>query len=374
MVSQREALASRHGSVILTRLPRRRRELLRAWDAADQYLLDELAPPVAPPLIVNDAFGALAVSLAACSPWSRTDSWLARQATCINLAHNGLATDAVRFLHSLEPFAGTVDTVLLRLPRHRAMLEYQLTQLRPLAATGARILMGGMVKHMPAAVWRLAEGIIGPTRTSLARRKARVIEVEYDPGLSPRQMPGLTGYRLAEEGLELLAWPNVFSRGRLDIGTRFFLEHLPRDDFQGELVDLGCGNGLVGLVAARHHRTAQIHFIDESWMAVRSAEENFRRHFPGREARFLWSDGLAEYPPASVDRVLCNPPFHQQQVVGDQIARRLFRQAHRALRRGGELWVVGNRHLGYHKVLGRLFGNCALVASNRKFVVLKSRR
>jgi tRNA1(Val) A37 N6-methylase TrmN6 len=75
---------------------------------------------------------------------------------------------------------------------------------------------------------------------------------------------------------------------------------------------------------------------------------------------------------ASADLVLCNPPFHQQRAVGDQIAQRMFRQARDVLRPDGELWVIGNRHLGYHVALKRLFGRVELVASNAKFVVLAS--
>jgi 16S rRNA (guanine1207-N2)-methyltransferase len=52
----------------------------------------------------------------------------------------------------------------------------------------------------------------------------------------------------------------------------------------------------------------------------------------------------------------------------------MFADSRRSLRRGGELWVVGNRHLGYHAKLKRLFGNCEVVASNTKFVVLRAVR
>ena len=367
-----ESLETRHAKVELIRLPQRRRELLRAWDAADEYLLDTLAPPSGPPLIVNDNFGALAVSLAAYHPWSRSDSWLAHRATAINLTRNDWPEEQVRLIDSLKPFQCRPSVVLMRVPRHLDLLAFQLFELRPLVAAGAPLLLGGMVKHLPAAVWSLAESLIGPTHTLLARKKARVIQVSCDPTLRPQAPSSLAGYDLEEEGLHLEAWPNVFSRQRLDIGSRFFIEQLPRDDFDGELVDLGCGNGVVGLVAARRYPKARIHFVDESWMAVRSAESNYRRHFGDRPARFVWGDGLADYAPGSVQRVFCNPPFHQQQVVGDQLARQLFRQAFNALERGGELWVVGNRHLGYHKRLRQLFGNCRLVASNAKFVVLMS--
>jgi 16S rRNA (guanine1207-N2)-methyltransferase len=83
-------------------------------------------------------------------------------------------------------------------------------------------------------------------------------------------------------------------------------------------------------------------------------------------------DGLADVPAGSVDLVLNNPPFHSHQATTDTTAWRMFSEARRALRPGGELWVIGNRHLGYHLKLRRLFGNSELVASDAKFVVLRA--
>lgn len=82
--------------------------------------------------------------------------------------------------------------------------------------------------------------------------------------------------------------------------------------------------------------------------------------------------GWPESPADSVDLVLNNPPFHSHQATTDTTAWRMFTGARRALRPGGELWVIGNRHLGYHLKLRRLFGNSQLVASGPKFVVLKA--
>ncbi len=70
--------------------------------------------------------------------------------------------------------------------------------------------------------------------------------------------------------------------------------------------------------------------------------------------------------------MLNNPPFHSHRATTDTTARRMFGTARAALREGGELWVVGNRHLGYHVRLRRLFGNCEVVASDPKFVVLRA--
>lgn len=76
----------------------------------------------------------------------------------------------------------------------------------------------------------------------------------------------------------------------------------------------------------------------------------------------------------SADLILNNPPFHQNTAVGDQVAWQMFTESKRVLRQGGELWVIGNRHLGYHTKLKRIFGQCETVANNQKFVVLKARK
>jgi 16S rRNA (guanine1207-N2)-methyltransferase len=53
----------------------------------------------------------------------------------------------------------------------------------------------------------------------------------------------------------------------------------------------------------------------------------------------------------------------------------MFKQAHSVLRNGGELWVIGNRHLNYGVPLAHLFGklNVKLVAQNSKFMIWKAR-
>jgi 16S rRNA (guanine1207-N2)-methyltransferase len=52
----------------------------------------------------------------------------------------------------------------------------------------------------------------------------------------------------------------------------------------------------------------------------------------------------------------------------------MFQQARQALASGGELWIVGNRHLGYHVKLKRLFERVEQVAATPKFVVLRARK
>ena len=150
---------------------------------------------------------------------------------------------------------------------------------------------------------------------------------------------------------------------------------MPIDPQFRNIVDLGCGNGVIGIVAAAFNPAAELLFRDESYMAVASADANFRDAFGGsRSARFEVADCLQGVPRHSQDLVLINPPFHQQHSVGDAISWRMLKDARGVLRDGGELRLVGNRHLGYHAKLKKLFGNCETVDSNKKFVVLKARK
>ncbi len=372
MPNQDHTLSVAQGTFILHRLPHRPRELLRAWDAADEYVLESLAEqkPNTRLLIINDTFGALAVALNQLQPLALSDSYLSQQATRLNLLNNNLPEHAVKLVSSLDILDGVFDCVVIKVPKTLALLEDQLIRLRPHIQTDTQIIVAGMIKALPPNVWKLLERLIGTTSTSLAKKKARLIFATLDESLAMPANPYPVTYQLENTDYWLTNHANVFSRDRLDIGTRFFLQHLPIKPNATDIIDLACGNGVVGLIAAEHNPNARLHFIDESFMAVASAQENFYRAFgTEREACFQIGDGLSDFSAQSADVILCNPPFHQQNTIGDQIAIQLFKQAKKILRHGGELWVIGNRHLHYHQDLNRLFGNCTVVASNAKFVI-----
>jgi len=372
-------LSVAQGRFELNRLPKRPRELLRAWDAADEYVLDYLAEAGLPSagarvLILNDSFGALAVALNTFLPCAMSDSYLSQQATRLNLVGNDLPEHNVSLINSLEPLEGMFDLVLIKAPKTLALLEDQLIRLHPHLTPSTQVITAGMVKVLPPSIWKLLERLVGPTTTSLAKKKARLIFALPNPALIVPDNPYPITYRLEGTDYIISNHANVFSRDSLDIGTRLFLQHLPASQNACNIIDLGCGNGVVGLIAAEQNPAAKIHFVDESFMAVASARMNFERAFgQTRDATFSVADGLTDFEQESADLILCNPPFHQQNTVGDQIASMMFKQSRKVLRKGGELRVIGNRHLDYHASLTRLFGTCSLLASNSKFMILSSR-
>ncbi|WP_157431744.1 methyltransferase [Actinomadura hibisca] len=370
-------LVTPQGTFRLTRYPQDPRDRLRAWDAADEYALRHLAETdiSGTTVIVGDRWGALTTALAAHTPTQITDSYLAQQATTRNLKTAG--TTATTLLTTQDEPPTRIDTLLVRVPKSLALLEDQLRRLAPSLHENSTVLGTGMAKEIHTSTLRLFEEIIGPTRTSLAAKKARLIFSTPDPALPHPPSPWPLTYTLPPDAGPMAARPvtnhaGVFSADHLDIGTRFFLENLPTGDY-GHIIDLGCGNGVVGTAAALLHPNADILFTDESFQAIASAKATFAANAPNK-ATFQAGDALTDVPPRSVDLILNNPPFHTHQAMGDATAWRMFTGARDALTKGGELWVVGNRHLGYHVKLRRIFGNCRTMASNPKFVILRAIR
>ncbi|MCP4291551.1 MAG: methyltransferase [bacterium] len=365
-------------TISLRRFPLRDKEPLRPWDAADDFLLKNISEdPVAEGsrvLLVNDSFGALAVALNHLNPIYWSDSHYSREGLVHNLEANGLSAESVPFVPASDTPEGPFDVVLMKLPKSMAFWEDSLLRLRPVLAPGARIISGGMIKHTPKRAYELLESILGPTKTSLGWKKSRLAFSSFDASLSPPDTLENVVYELEDFGLSLSNSANVFSRDHLDLGTRFLLPHLPKTEAALQVLDVGSGNGVLALAVAKNCKNAQVLGLDESYQAVACARENADSH-DGLSSRvsFDVSSGLQDLQASAYDLVVCNPPFHQAQAVGDQIAWGMFHQSRRILKPGGRLLIVGNQHLGYHIKLERLFGNCTVVASNKKFVVLQAR-
>lgn len=351
---------------------------LQAWDAADEYILNEVLPQMTQPqriLLCNDAFGAIACALLQHNPAHQlfcvSDSYIAHQGLRRNLALNQITTQP-EYLTSLDAMPDKVDWVLLKLPKSAALLSHQLAQLQSVLPVGGRLIAAGKVKDIHSSTLKQFEQYIGETRTSLAVKKARLVFSQRG-AQAVQPIPDPLIWPLEHSDYQIHNHANVFSRNSLDIGGRFLIEHLPQSDALQHIIDLGCGNGVVGLMAGHLNPQAKLTLVDESYMAVDSARRNVAGQL-SNTVECVVNDCLQGMAANSADCILCNPPFHQQNAISDHIAWQMFKDTRRVLQSGGLLRIVGNRHLGYHLKLQRLFGNCETIAANRKFVILQSRK
>lgn len=362
----------------LQRFPLRNNETLQAWDAADEYLINTLAQDEthephghASMVLFNDGFGALANWF---SPdfevHSVSDSWVAHQACRQNLATNQLAE--VNLLTSLADLPQAPRWVLLKVPKNSRLLAWQLQQICHLAGPDTQVIAAGKAKEIHTSTLKLFEKYLGPTRTSLAVKKARLIFCQPDKSLVA-PMPEPKTWPVPEYHFNLSNHANVFSGDSLDIGGRFLLAHIPADPSLEHIIDLGCGNGVIGLQAARLNPQARVTCYDESYMAIASCLMNAQANLDNPDQlQAQVNNCLDKVSASSADLVLCNPPFHQQNAITDHIAWQMFKDSKRTLKAKGRLIVIGNRQLGYGEKLKRIFGNSKTLAKNSKFTIYQA--
>lgn len=360
------------GDFSLARYPARRRERLNAWCSADLLLLEEaarLGVSGENMLVVNDAYGALAIPARASASW--TDSWLSAEA----LRRNDPA-GRTRLLWATQA-PPSAPVILLRVPKQLSYLEYQLQQLAVCMPADGLLLAAGMDKHLSPHTANAFETIIGPTQRHRGRKKARLFSVRRDPGLAPSPPAATQSYVCDVLEETLSSRPNVFSGGALDGGSRLLLRYLPGLDKVANCIDLACGNGVLGLAALQLGIARRVAFCDESALAIASARDNAARLFPERMAedcsadiRFHHNDGVAGLAADSAELILCNPPFHSDHTVDDFVGRRLLEQCGAVLHSGGRLLLVANRHLNYRGALQHQFRRVEQVASDARFNLL----
>jgi 16S rRNA G1207 methylase RsmC len=373
-----DAILGKH-HLTLHRFPlEQKNRSLQAWDSADEYLLDytfEHHPAPRHILVLNDAFGAITTSLLAQYPTIKvtnaSDSIISYHACLHNLAENTLNAEQVISQNSLTPFPQDTDLILMKVPKNAGFMQHQLSLISQLTAD-IPVIIAGKVKDIHSSTLKSVSHFLSEPKTSLAVKKSRLIFSASTGKPVKDKFP--TSWPLEKTDFTLHNHANVFSRDSLDIGARFFANYLPQGKKPLQVIDLGCGNGVIGLLTLAKMPNAKLTFVDESAMAVASAENNIVNNLPEQidNCTFIQNDCLTNFTPSSVDLVLCNPPFHQAQAITDHIAWQMFVQAKQTLKQGGELRIIGNRHLAYQEKLNRLFGNCKIMGNNKKFTVLSA--
>src|SRR5688572_28383690 len=144
----------------LQRYPKRAKETLQAWDAADTLILKQFAERDQPPgtvLVVNDAWGALTTALAHLQPSTLADSYLAHAAARENLRRNHVDLVTEKLLTSFDPLPARIDVVLIKVPKSLALLEDQLHRIAPHLHDKTTVLGAAMTKHIHMSTLGLFE-------------------------------------------------------------------------------------------------------------------------------------------------------------------------------------------------------------------------
>ncbi len=347
---------------------------LQAWDAADEYLYEYLyeyiqEQQVESILIYNDSFGFLSLTLHNFHPLTISDSACSHKAINDNAGLNSITTHKVCFPGEES---GLFDVIVFKMVKSLELLSLEIYLASKVLKPGGKIVLSGMSKHIHRSTITLFEKHFHSVSTSLAKKKARLLyasDLKEGERLSASKPFPVIKYK----DLTITSHPGVFSSKQIDDGTQFLIETITLNPETKTIIDLGCGNGIIGIYLAKYHDIKKIIFSDDSCLAIKSAKENWINNITTKiEADFLMEHSLESMPDDSVDLVVTNPPYHQGFTNTMQIARSFFSDAYRVLKKGGELRLVANNHLGYFNVLDIMYTSVTRVVKNSNYTIYKA--
>lgn len=158
----------------------------------------------------------------------------------------------------------------------------------------------------------------------------------------------------------------VFSKNKLDFGTRTLLENLEIDRFRGKILDFGCGIGPIGIYLSLKTKE-KIDMIDINKRSISLAIKNSKLNNANTN---IFESNIYEKINKKYDFIVSNPPIR----VGNEVLYKILFEAKEHLNENGELWIVINKDQGAKTITKNLeqFYDVTIVEKNKGFYVIKA--
>ncbi|MDS9471994.1 class I SAM-dependent methyltransferase [Sporosarcina pasteurii] len=175
---------------------------------------------------------------------------------------------------------------------------------------------------------------------------------------------------LRGETLRFTTDAGVFSKGGVDFGSRLLVESFVMPEVSGDVLDVGCGYGPIGLTIAVSYPERQIQMVDVNERAIALSKENAVENLL-ENVEVYSSDALLAVTESDFAAILTNPPIR----AGKETVFAFYESSFSKLKVGGELWVVIQKKQGAPssaKKLEEVFGNVTVVAKRKGYFILKA--
>lgn len=349
----------------LNRIPKD--DELQAWNAADELFLNRANDKAQSLLMVNDSFGALTTALARKDIHFWSDSATSYEALSIN-AHSNRVPIPVLLNNASQ--LGVYQSIALTLPKSARYFEFLLTTLSKHLESNGVLYVLAMTKYVGKQHITAMNNVFESVNPGQAVKKARVIELARPKTKHSPVRP--TNYFVDTLQTSLTNLPGCYAESQVDTGALVFIDHFKRLPRAKNIIDLGCGNGILTLALLNHMQPERISLIDDSNQAIESARKNLASCESMATFNFFHSNGFNQVPvDVYADLIVCNPPFHQQNLVTEKIAQQMIEQSATRLSKGGEFWLVANRHLPYWRLLKLHFAQVDTLSKHPKFTVYR---
>ena len=293
--------------------------------------------------------------------------------TLLQDARDPLSTDGQSSYGILAP-RSDFARVITRVPRSKEALRWRLRAAASALPAGGQLWLAGHQREGIKSARKVMEELVGETQTVHTKRRCRVLvahrrdEACHVPSL--KEEAKRLSYEFGGQTIEGVTLPGVFAHGRLDEGTRRFLEWCGTQRFKGRVLDLGAGAGLIGIALSTLERVKSVHMVDSAWVAV----ESMRRSIAANGERIscpisVEHADVGDAEKGGYDVIVTNPPFHDGREEDRQLIARFALAAARRMRPRGRFYAVCNTHLAYRDALSTAFSHVEVSWHDTRFRV-----
>ena len=346
----------------IKRYPSTTNRSLQPWNAADELILEyisDLSDEHESIALINDRFGFLATTLFKLQPLSVVNYKSHQKAIERNYVSNSLVLKSRTIKTPLKSLPDT-DIGVIKVPKSLEAFEFYLQILhRSLKDTGV-IVCGFMTKYFTPQLLEISSKYFEEIEQSKAKKKARLLILKNRKEIEHQVVT--IDIKFGDKVYK--QYPGVFSSDHIDYATQFLLEHLTVKESEKNILDLASGNGVIADHILHQQPNAEVHLVDDSYLAVESSKMNVNE-----SAHFHWNDSLESFKDETLDLVVSNPPFHFEYETNIEVTIGLFTQVQSCLKESGRFVLVANKHLNYKTHLDKLFKTCSITAENDKFEI-----
>ncbi|MCP1121942.1 class I SAM-dependent methyltransferase [Bacillus sp. 3103sda1] len=178
-------------------------------------------------------------------------------------------------------------------------------------------------------------------------------------------------YTLRGSRFVFLSDRGVFSKNEVDFGSRLLIEAFQMPDAQGDVLDVGCGYGPIGLSLAKEFQERVVHMVDVNERALGLAKENAANN--RIENIQIYQSSVYENVKGQYAAILSNPPIR----AGKQVVHEILEKAVEYLVPGGELWIVIQKKQGAPsamKKLEKVFDFVEVAEKKKGYYIIKSKK
>lgn len=249
------------------------------------------------------------------------------------------------------------DLVIINFPKSKDELAFTFAMIAPYLLSEAKIILVGEKKGGVQSSPKLSQHFLNNCQKMDAARHcllfAGLVKDEFI-GKSFNINDWFKKYQLNIDNISvtIASLPGVFSQKKLDVGTALLLKSLPRT-MQGNVLDFGCGAGVISCVIGKKFPNTQLSLLDVSALALASAKETLRIN--ALTGNVFASNSLSDVS-GQFQHVVSNPPFHQGTKTHYQATEDFLRGIKKHIHKGGDITIVANSFLQYLPIMEQYLG------------------